>query len=100
MANQPENTQQSIADQIVKLVADYKNLQSKYTDLEAELLDVKSELEDAKRVGAEYKNNYDRLKLAKAFGLSEESKKQAHNRINKLVREIDSCIKILNKECL
>lgn len=40
---------------------------------------------------------YENLKLAKMFDVSEDDHKDAKNRIQKLVREIDKCIALLNK---
>jgi len=40
---------------------------------------------------------YENLKIAKMFNASEEENKDAKNRIQKLVREIDKCIALLNK---
>ncbi len=40
---------------------------------------------------------YDNLKLAKMFAASDDENKDAKNRIQKLVREIDKCIALLNK---
>jgi len=40
---------------------------------------------------------YDNLKLAKMLVGSEEENKDAKNRIQKLVREIDKCIALLNQ---
>ncbi|MBA4408998.1 MAG: hypothetical protein C0397_06210 [Odoribacter sp.] len=40
---------------------------------------------------------YENLKLAKMLNASDEEIKDAKNRIQKLVREIDKCIALLNK---
>lgn len=40
---------------------------------------------------------YENLKLARMIGYSEDDQKDAKNRIQKLVREIDKCIALLNK---
>ena len=40
---------------------------------------------------------YENLKLAKMLGASDDENKDAKNRIQKLVREIDKCIALLNK---
>ena len=45
----------------------------------------------------ELKTNYERLKLAKAYGWDEKSKREANNRITKLVRDIDKCLGLLNE---
>ena len=40
---------------------------------------------------------YENLKLARMLAASDDEKKDAKNRIQKLVREIDKCIALLNK---
>jgi hypothetical protein len=40
---------------------------------------------------------YENLKLAKMLVASEEENKDAKSRIQKIVREIDKCIALLNK---
>ena len=42
-------------------------------------------------------HRYNNLKLAKMLVASEDENKDAKNRIQKLVREIDKCIALLNK---
>jgi GTP1/Obg family GTP-binding protein len=42
-------------------------------------------------------NDYQRLKLAKAFGQSEGDKKEADRRLFSLIKEIDNCLKLLNE---
>lgn len=43
------------------------------------------------------KQKYETLKLAKMLDVSDDERKDAKNRIQKLVREIDKCIALLNK---
>jgi chromosome segregation ATPase len=40
---------------------------------------------------------YENLKIAKMLAVSDDENKDAKNRIQKLVREIDKCIALLNK---
>ena len=44
-----------------------------------------------------YKANYERLQVAKAFGMSPESKKRADERIVQLVRDIEYCLALLKE---
>ena len=45
----------------------------------------------------ELNTNYNRLKLAKAYGWNEKSKREADARIAQLVRDIDKCLGLLNE---
>ena len=50
-------------------------------------------------VEAQYKGllgNYERLKLARAFGQSEDDKKRAYRRLTNMITEIDKCLEMLN----
>ena len=65
-------------------------------------LSIPAEREEVYRKAAkveitELKTNYERLKLAKAYGWDEKSKREANNRITKLVRDIDKCLGLLNE---
>ncbi len=85
------------AAKIHALIDKLQQTQADNRRLTAELEKRTGELESARADIVKLKNDYGRLKLAKAFGLSENSKKQAHNRISKLVRDIDTCIALLKK---
>lgn len=81
-------------DQFIRL---YREVKAENAQLKRQL----RELEDC-RVGLEIqlkdlRANYERLKLAKMFGCSEESKRQANERISRLVREIDQCLALLDE---
>ena len=68
-----------------------ENVQLK-RDLETAL----TNLDDAKLEIIKLQTNYNRLKLAKAYGWDEKSKREANLRISQLVRDIDKCLGLLN----
>ena len=55
------------------------------------------ELMEAHKEIVELRFSYSALKMARMVGFSEEDKKTAHRRIFRLVRDIDSCLELLNE---
>ena len=94
-----ENNYQALTETIEKrieyLMSQYESLKQENTLLKAETERLQTENSQQRLTIEEYKANYERLKLACAFGMSEESKKKAHNRITQMVREIDTCLELL-----
>lgn len=86
-----------LENSVARLVNKYKSVEAENTRLKRQLADCQSEKNE---LAAQLKNlqaDYERLKLARAFGWSEESKRQANDRISRLVRDIDYCLKLLNE---
>jgi GTP1/Obg family GTP-binding protein len=78
------------------LIEKYKNLQAENRQLKQDLASYQQQLTDANAKIAELNTNYSRLKLAKAYGWDEKSKRQADAKIAQLVRDIDKCLGLLN----
>jgi hypothetical protein len=70
-------------NRIDKLVKAHKELKIRYIELEKNY--------------TELQNDYQRLKIAKAFGQSENDKKDAFRKISSLIAGIDKCLKLLNE---
>ena len=86
-----------LENQIVTLLERHKKLRAEYSSLKQELAETLKELDDARLEIAELKTNYSRLKLAKAYGWDEKSKREANLKISQLVRDIDKCLGLLNE---
>lgn len=95
-----EREYQDVIDNLEKkleeLLKEFEQTQSENKSLHRQLEDTKKELLDMQLSYKEMKTNYERLQLAKAFGMSENSKKKAHLRLTRLVRDIDTCIALIN----
>ena len=87
----------TVEAQVVQLLDRYKNLKEENAELKSNLEKTTEDLDAAKLEIAELKAKYDRLKVAKAQGWDEKSKREADNRIRKLVRDIDKCLGLLNE---
>ena len=85
-----------VGNQVVELLDRYQKLKLENQNLKAELTQTLADLDELKLKMAELNTKYNRLKLAKAYGWDEKSKREANNRISKLVRDIDECLGLLN----
>ena len=86
----------AVGNQVVMLLERYKKCKEENDRLQQEIDKTLKELADAKLEIAKLQTNYNRLKLAQAYGWSEKSKREANDRISRLVRDIDKCLGLLN----
>ena len=87
----------SLESQVIILLDKYKKLQAENRQLKQDLAKEQQELAEANAKIVELNANYNRLKLAKAYGWDEKSKRQADAKILQLVRDIDKCLGLLNE---
>ena len=85
-----------VESQVIELLERYKKLKEENVQLKQDLETALTNLDDAKLEIIKLQTNYDRLKLAKAYGWDEKSKREANLRISQLVRDIDKCLDLLN----
>lgn len=85
-----------IESQVIELLERYKKLKEENVQLKQDLETALTNLDDAKLEIIKLQTNYSRLKLAKAYGWDEKSKREANLRISQLVRDIDKCLGLLN----
>ena len=86
-----------VESQIVQLLGRYNKLKEENAELKRDLEKTTDDLDAAKVEITKLKANYERLKLAKAYGWDEKSKREADRRIAKLVRDIDKCLGLLSE---
>lgn len=91
-------------DIISKLRENVQSLQHRYEELKKEyeqMVNTKEKLEhdlnDQKSIISELEEKYKTLQLAKSFSDVHTDSHDARIRVNKIVREIDKCIALLNK---
>lgn len=85
-----------VESQVIELLERYKKLKEENVQLKQDLEIALTNLDDAKLEIIKLQTNYNRLKLAKAYGWDEKSKREANLRISQLVRDIDKCLGLLN----
>ena len=86
-----------LRSQVVELLERSKSLKEENAKLKQQLEQTTEDLDASKVEITKLKTNYERLKLAKAYGWDEKSKREANSRITRLVRDIDKCLGLLNE---
>ncbi len=82
---------------VKQLIAKHDELNQEKHQLKGKIGELESIIDKLRQENLELEHRYENLKLAKMFSASEDESKDAKNRIQKLVREIDKCIALLNK---
>ncbi|MCF0207117.1 MAG: hypothetical protein HUK15_06800 [Bacteroidales bacterium] len=89
---------QLLADNASKIEAFCRSLLVKNAELKKEIVNLNSELNIKSKRLSEVEKKYNDLKLAQAFGgQSADGNKEAKQKINKIIREIENCITLLKK---
>jgi len=90
--------------EITKLKSYIKQILSLYEDKKNEVVELTlrnnglvNEIKGKNNLINELKNKSETLKIAKTISLTEEDKTEVKNKINKIVREIDKSIGLLNE---
>lgn len=97
MANKYEELIKAFESKLRKLISEYKLLQDEKHQLEAKLAQKQNDLIEAHHKVQELQKNYDHLLIARNLGTSASNKAESKQRIDKLVREIDSCLALLDE---
>jgi predicted nuclease with TOPRIM domain len=82
---------------VQKLVGLYEESRHNYDALHAENRELKETVQKTEQELNELKNKYNTLKIAKSLTASSDDKHDARIKVNKMVREIDKCIALLNR---
>ena len=78
-------------------MSEYQSLQEQNAELKAELERKHTDLMPAHQDVLELRKNYDHLRIARNLGVSQEDRNESKQRINKMVREIDKCLALLDE---
>ncbi len=87
----------SLKKRISELISLYQKSKEEKESLIHEKLELMEQLETLSREKKELEHHYDTLKLAKSLAGNSEDSHQAKLKINRIVREIDKCIALLNR---
>jgi len=98
MTEAERQTTKKFDAKVRSLLAAYVALQHENSDLYEELEKKDKELRDLQQQANRYKEDYNNLKLAKMIEISDTDFKDAKQRITNLVREVNSCINLLNAQ--
>jgi len=87
----------SIEEKIKKLMILHKELKGENQNLFSENNELKSAIRLKEIELKELQSRYEQLKLAKLLATGSEDVHEAKLKVNRIVREIDKCIALLNK---
>lgn len=96
MTKEEENVLRNFEAQVRMLINRYKDLKGQYSDLKSRLEGVEQELALATEAEKEMAAKYATLKTSRMIEVSGGDSQETRNRINKLIREVDKCIALLN----
>ncbi len=80
-----------------RLFQEFSNLENKIESLENRVLGLNSDIELLEKDKLELSQKNEQLKIATHLLSGVDENREAKQKINKLVREIDKCIALLNK---
>lgn len=96
--NEHRTQLESLSSNVDKIVAFCKSLIEEKSKMKKEIENLNTELNIKKEKLIEIEKKYNDLKLAQAFSSPvSDGDKEAKQKINKIIREIDSCITLLKK---
>jgi len=82
---------------IQRLFSEYGQLEAKKELLEQEIAELKIEIESLKQENEKISQNNEHWKIANRILSGSDENREAKQKINRLIREIDKCIALLNK---
>lgn len=97
MVDSPKNLLDALGAKIRLLIVRCDTLQEEKSRLEHRLDECEQTISFLKTQQEMLQIKYQRLKMAKALSGDEDEVKASKARLNKLVREIDKCISLLNE---
>jgi hypothetical protein len=97
MTDQEENLLVDFKLKLKQIVAKQEMLKQEKSQLLEQIGNLEGTIVRLRQENSLIEQKYENLKLAKMLNASEDENKDAKNRIQKLVREIDKCIALLNK---
>lgn len=97
MTNRYEELIKNFESKLRILISGYKSLQEKNTLLVSELERRQNDLMLAHREILALRQNYDHLRMARTLAVTDEEKATSKKRIDKMVREIDKCLALLDE---
>ena len=97
MTDQEKNLLINFEYKVKQFIAKHEALKQEKHQLLAKTEDLEESINQLRKENQILEQKYENLKLAKMLIVSDDESKDAKNRIQKLVREIDKCIALLNQ---
>jgi uncharacterized coiled-coil DUF342 family protein len=92
-----KNLMVDLTNKVRQLIERHQALSSEKHQLTERIGKLEFELNQLRHENSELQRKYENLKLTKLLHASDDESKEAKGRIQKLVREIDKCIALLNQ---
>jgi predicted nuclease with TOPRIM domain len=97
MTDQEKNLLVDFKAKVKQIIAKNEALKQEKNQLHGKIGDLEKNISQIRQENSLLQKKYENLKLAKMLVASDDENKDAKNRIQKIVREIDKCIALLNK---
>ncbi len=97
MTTELEDVINNLSENITKLKEQHNRTLTENNNLKKKLDNLTKQLDIKEKENEDLINNYESLKMAKTIAASSGDAHDAKIKINKLVREIDKCISLLNR---
>ncbi len=97
MSGEHNNQITALRYNIQQLISKYESEKREHESAWAELNRVRQELITAHKNILELQQKYDNLKLLQNTSLTDEERKAANKRLQRMMREIDKCIALLDE---
>lgn len=97
MTSEQEDLLRNLKDQIHLLMSKYAALRKEFGNLILENEELNNKIEEQNKTIEVLQQQYSSAKVASGVLVSDEDKEVARSEINRIVREIDNCIALLNR---
>lgn len=97
MTDQEKNLLVDFKLKVKQIIAKHEALKQEKSQLLEKIGNLEDTILQIQKENRLIEQKYENLKLARMLDVSDDENKDAKNRIQKLVREIDKCIALLNK---
>jgi len=97
MTEEEQNLLNNLKDNVQQFFDEFAGVENEKIVLENNVLDLKHEIELLQREKSELSHKIEQLRLATHLLSGVDENREAKQKINKLVRDIDKCIALLNK---
>jgi predicted nuclease with TOPRIM domain len=97
MTDQEKNLLVDFKLKIKQIIAKHEAIKQEKNQLLEKIDNLENTITQLQKENRFIEQKYENLKLARMLDASDDENKDAKNRIQKLVREIDKCIALLNK---
>lgn len=97
MIDLEKNLLEDFRAKVKQIIAKHESLKQEKRQLVEKIGELEKTIGSLREENRLMEQKYENLKLAKMLNVSDVESKDAKNRIQKLVREIDKCIALLNK---